>query len=617
MSGGKYFYKYIAGFTLTLMIYFAFQLLYFNRFLPIQEGWFIEYAKQAQLGKVIYRDFHVFTPPIYPFLFNWISDQFGYSVIVFRYYGLVERGLLVAIVYLIFSQIVSPYRAIALSLVGLFIYTSNMNDVIYSYYQLVAVFVFASAYSLILYYKNGNNLAVILAGTFAGLAFLTKQSTGVLVPTALLLIMGALGFSRVLPGKKTLASLLQFVAGLFIPVAVVLAYLLYLNALGGYWDQVFRGAASKGGLFHILFGFWGHMLGPEQMFFVGVFFLSIYAVSMKNDRITMMVPRLSRWIDEIQVCWLIFGIMLSVFVLKMPLLMKHPDLYSKLDAIYIEHSFSHYKLKLVFIVVFFTAGLVCYYFYKAILKTITAQEVPIAISSVCSFAFMYSHGLSGLIEPHAAVIGAGLLFGWLIEIPLPLNQLKNALVYSLMIAIVGLAGFEKMSRMYSWWGWDEGNVWDAKFEPETPLLKGFFLSRDKVEILDGVTKAIRQYSGEADAIYTFPHMPLFYVLADRRHDTFSAVHYFDVCSDALAISDAKIIWGIKPKVIVIMYFPESAWKQHEDIFRGGRRSGQRDIVELIDRFKNNGEYKSVLKYSASNYNYEIEVLANTLSADNI
>ena len=612
MSGGKYFYKYTVGFILTLMIYFAFQFLYFNRFLPIQEGWFVEYAKQVQLGKVIYKDFHVFTPPIYPFIFSWISDQFGYSVIVFRYYGLVERSLLVATIYLIFTQVVSPYRATMLSLIGLFIYTSNTNDVIYSYYQLVAVFAFASAYSLILYYKNGNNLAVILAGMFSGLAFLTKQSTGVLVPTALLLMMVAIGFSRVLPGKKTLASLLQFIAGLLIPIASVLAYLLYLNALGAYWDQVFRGAASKGGLLHILFGFWGHMLGPEQMFLIGVFFLFIYAISVKSERITMMVPRLSRWIDEMKVSWLIFGIMLSVCVLNTPLLMKHPDLYSKVNAIYIEYSFFHYKLKLVFVVVFFTAGLVCYYFYKAIVKTITAQEVPIAIISVCSFAFMYSHGFSGLIEPHAAVIGAGLLFGWLLEIPLPLNQLKKALVYSLMIVIVGLAGFEKLSRMYSWWGWDEGNVWEAKFEPETPLLKGFFLNRNKVEILDGVTKAIRQYSGEADAIYTFPHMPLFYLLADRKHDTFSAVHYFDVCSDALAISDAKIIRMIKPKVIVIMYFPESAWKQHEDIFRGGRRSGQRDIMELVDRFKHNGEYKSVLRYSASGYNYEIEVLAKNL-----
>ena len=612
MSDGKYFYKYIVGFSITLTIYFAFQLLYFNRFLPIQEGWFIEYARQIQLGKIIYKDFHVFTPPIYPFLFGWISDQFGYSVIVFRYYGLVERGLLVAIVYLIFSQFVSPNRATMLSLIGLFIYTSNTNDVIYSYYQLVAVFAFASAYSLILYYKNGNNLAVILAGMFSGLAFLTKQSTGVLVPTTLLLLMVALGHSRVLPGKKTIASLLQFVAGLLIPIALVLAYLLYLNALGGYWDQVFRGAGSKGGLLHILFGFWGHMLSPEQMFFVGVFFLSMYALSVKSERITMMVPRLSRWIVEMKVHWLILGIMLSVFIVTTPFLMKYPDLYSKVNAIYIKYSFFHYKLKLVFVVFFFTAGLVSYYFYKAIVKTMTAQEVPIAIISVCSFAFMYSHGFSGLIEPHAAIIGAGLLFGWLLKIDLPLNQLKNALVYSLMIVIVGLAGFEKLSWMYSWWGWDERNVWDAKYEPETPLLKGFYLNRDKVEILDGVTKAIRQYSGDDDSIYTFPHMPLFYLLADRKHDTFSAVHYFDVCSDALAISDAKIIRSIKPKVIVIMYFPESAWKQHEDIFRGGRRSGQRDIMELVDRFKNSGEYKSVLRYSTSGYNYEIEVLAKEL-----
>ena len=35
-------------------------------------------------------------------------------------------------------------------------------------------------------------------------------------------------------------------------------------------------------------------------------------------------------------------------------------------------------------------------------------------------------------------------------------------------------------------------------------------------------------------------------------------------------------------------------------------------MELVDRFKHNGEYKSVLRYSASGYNYEIEVLAKNL-----
>ncbi len=127
-----------------------------------------------------------------------------------------------------------------------------------------------------------------------------------------------------------------------------------------------------------------------------------------------------------------------------------------------------------------------------------------------------------------------------------------------------------------------------------------------------MTKAIRQYSGEDEVISTFPHMPLFYLLADRKRETFSAVHYFDVCSDALAISDARIIGRIKPKVIVVMYFPESAWRFHEDIFRGGQRSGQRDLMDLIDRFKNDGEYKSVRRYSTSGNNYDIEVLVKDM-----
>jgi hypothetical protein len=257
---------------------------------------------------------------------------------------------------------------------------------------------------------------------------------------------------------------------------------------------------------------------------------------------------------------------------------------------------------------YFNALLVAYYFYRAITKTIRSDEMSITIISVASFAFMWGHGLSGFIEPHATIISVGLLFGWLLSTKVLFNSFKNATIYIFIIFIICMCAFGKAAWMYSWWGWDESIAWTATQQPNNPLLKGFRLNADKAEIIDGITNAIQKNSNEGDPIYIFPHMPMFYLLANRPHETLSAVHYFDVCSDKLAISDAKIIAKTKPKVIVLMEFPDSVWKLHEDIFRGGMRSGQRNIKELIEHFKSVGDYSVVQSYTTSGYDYKIEVM---------
>src|SRR5437016_9805394 len=101
--------RYVLGGVLATAVFLAFQFTYFNRFLPIEDGWFIEYARQAESGKVMYRDFHVFIQPVYALIFQGLVHFFGYSLIVPRYYGLVERLLLVGTSYVLFSQITTVY----------------------------------------------------------------------------------------------------------------------------------------------------------------------------------------------------------------------------------------------------------------------------------------------------------------------------------------------------------------------------------------------------------------------------------------------------------------------------------------------------------------------------
>lgn len=605
--------KHILMFGLVMVTFFAYQLSYFNRFLPIQDGWFIEYAKQISEGKIIYKDFQVFVQPIYVLIFSWLADLFGYSFIVFRYYGLAERALLIGVTYLLFAQITSPYRSAFFVLLGMFLFVSNTADVIYSYYQLVAVFVFASAYCLILFYRHGSLTAIALAGIFSGLAFLTKQSTGTLLPVALLLTIVALQFSQVKQTKGVLISIVIFVGGFALPVAINVFYLWHLGVLNEYWDQVFGAATSKGKLSHVLFGFLAHLLSFQGILKTIILFSLIYGLQEFCRKRAISTSQFSDLLEKGKNYWSFLGLSLLVMAALTPWFIDYPEGFSELNSVYINVAYSNisfFEMEyiLAYICFYFNAALVVYYFYRALVKDISQQDIPIAIIAVTSFAFMYGHGLSGFIEPHAIIISAGLLFGWLLNSKIPFNSIKNAAVYLLIIFIICMCAFAKDSWMYSWWGWDERIAWTATQQSNSPLLKGFRLNEDKVAVIDGITKAIQQNSNEGDPIYIFPHMPMFYLLANRPHETFSAVHYFDVCSDALAKSDAKIVASTRPKVIVYMDLPESAWSFNENTYRGGARSGQREIKELIERFKANGEYRTAQSYTTTGYGYKVEVL---------
>jgi hypothetical protein len=600
--------KFTLGFFFTISVIIVFQLIYFNRFLPIQEAWFVEYANQVNSGKIIYKDFHVFIQPIYVFIFSFIQDNFGGEIINFRYYGLFERTFLIGILYLLVSLFTTLYRTIFLTLLVFYLFNSNTADVIYSYYQLTTLFALSSAFLLILFYKSGNLRLVLLSGLLSGLAFMTKQSTGLLVSVALLITIAVISYSDLFKDQKYSKITIFFILGFLLPIVLILFYLMTLGALEPYLTQVWGGATSKGSYLSILFGFWGNMLSPQEMILTAFVFIVIYFFSQDKWEHFGSNFKLCDYFYRHSEYWKALGLICLSFAAMTPFFIEYLKNFQDLNKIYTYVNFFQNSYKLVYVAFFFNAFIVLYYLYKAIIRNVSPQDLPISIIAVTSFAIMYGHGLSGFIEPHAAIISVAMMFAWLLKIKTPLYKFKNGLLYMTIIFIVAMTSFQKGAWMYSWWGWDERLVWSAEHKSNSPLLKGFLLNKDKVEILDGITKTIIENTDSNDAIYTFPHMPLFYLLSDRRRDTFSAVHYFDVCSDDMARSDAKIIELTRPKVIVVMNFPESAWVLHESIFRDGKRSGQREIKELIEHYKSDGIYKSVREDTTSGYNYKIEVL---------
>jgi len=596
------------GLFISLLVIYLFQLSYFNKFLPIQEGWFSEYGKQVADGKIPYLEFYSFIQPIYIYINSFIYDSFGPNLINFRVYGLIERGILVTLVYFLFCKITTPYRSIFLTVIATVFYISNTNDVIRGYYQLTLIFCLFSTFLLIRNTSERNTLNVFFAGFFSGLAFMTKQSTGLFVPVAFLLLLITLVSSKNTEtfNKK---DILLFIVGMFIPIIIILSIIYGEGALEEYYKQVFLSSDSKGSIWGMLFGFWGFLLTSDQLFILIFASLLFYL----SSKVIQLFPELDKFDKYFSVRQIFFGKLIGLsFLLGASIqlyLISYFDIQSlsflptTLDPVG--------KNRLILVLVhssfYINAILVIYFFILSLRKGLNKKEVILAILSVFSFSFMYSHGLSGVIESHASIISIGLLWYLILEQKTIFNNLKNILAFILITALIASAIHVKGERTYTWWGWEENVIEQSTVKSSLPLLKGFELGRKNVEILDGVTTLIAQNSTDKDSIYTFPHIPLFYLLSDRKHDTFTAVHYFDVCNDDCAKRDLQIIKQKPPKLIILMRFPESSIQIHEKIFRENKRSGQRDIIEYIDYLESEGVYTKIKTYTTLYYKYPIEV----------
>lgn len=645
--------RYLPYFLVTIALHFAFILCYFNHFLPIQDGWIIEWAYQWNHGKTIYKDFYVFIQPIYVLIFGGIGKFFGYDLLNFRFYGLVERFFLVSLVFIVYSRLTTPFRTAVLTITSLFFFAASTVDVIYSYYQFVAILVLASLLCLLRYFQTRSSLSIFGAGIFAGLAFMSKQSTGLLVPVSILLMFAVLLIRSTREDRSLYIPRWPFFVGMALPVALVLTYLVSQNSLSEYWSQVFAGAASKGKLTHILFNFWGHLLGLKATVASVLFFGAMIVFSKLTPVLKSPIryelqnplakdwpkvfgpagPLLSRaeaWLGRTWAQWrpvviarwerlrpysvelrhiAFFCLLLLLTVLVFGAgVMRYID---RASAWYFKVGFFENRNKLVYLSFLFNAVMVVFYLLKALRGSFLRADLTRATVAVVSFASMYAHGLSGFIEPHAVLLSMGLMFLWILDLETPWKRFKNWSVYGLLFGVALLHAYEKNALMYSWWGWLDTGSWTAKTQPKTPLLSSFRLNKDKAKIIDGIVEAIQYYSKPGEPIFTFPHMPMFYMIADRPRFTFSAVHYFDVCPDGLAESDAKKVAETMPAVILMMRFPKNVWTLHEDIFRGGHLSGQRKIQTLIDRLVSEGKYRNVRLYKTYGYDYAIHVMVRS------
>lgn len=644
----KFDYEKILSWLTVIITTVIFSVVLVNKYFPVTEGWFQDYARYILKGNVIYKDFYCPVPPGYILITTLLCKMTNYSFIALRIYGILERILLISIVFVLLSRIFKEKIVAIALIVGSVIYSSTNTDLFYGYYQSALLFAILTLYFCVRMYEKfdtNNYKYAMLYGLAAGITFCMKQNTGAIFPT--FIGIGYIFLTLRKNKKKAIGNIL--VAFLTAMCVLGLMFLiLYCNgALKPFFEQVIGGTSSKGSIGTILFSFIPRMINKHSIaiFIICIVSFVIFNVNkfIKNNVLSsaccivfyisfviymyldiirpfygynfqhlhslsaifyfMIVLSCCGCIciflvksykyKNIQMDFVYYGVITLCLGFTYVLINRHRNWYT--DFMTIREN----RANLIYALFFFNMVYILYLMYEYIKeKKENGEKILLYIAS---WSLMYIHGMSYIVEDHGTLILFSLIIGDLLSIVIKFNCLKNILIGVFCIYSILTITIQKNNYTYNWWGvFTLPETYEAKYEYEDPKLYGIYGEKAQVETMNAIYNVINDNKKDGDTMYTFPHINYFNVMSDLDSPAFAKVHYFDVCSDSRASEDAKILQNHLPTFIVWQDLNDNEWATHEAIFRNGELCGQRELQKFYNEITQSGQYKLLGVYVINN-----------------
>ena len=231
----------------------CFAFLYYNRAATDWEGPDNFCALLMKNGKMIYRDFFYYIPPVYILrcLITWFLFQ-G-EILPLRLLGIAERALLFVIIYRILIRWFKPYISYIACFLGFLLYNSLTFNSYGDYTQYSQIFAALVVYCVIKFdekERNGNKKGMywLAAASFLLVqSVMSKQSIG----AGIILFMFAALIAYSIIRKAGIKFINYFLAALLGAVVGILPYLIWFLCTGSLMDfinQVFLLSLNSKGL---------------------------------------------------------------------------------------------------------------------------------------------------------------------------------------------------------------------------------------------------------------------------------------------------------------------------------------------------------------------------------
>lgn len=566
---------------MLLALLLGYMLFWWNRGIQLNSNGLPNLAARAMLdGKFPYLDFHYWCPPGHLLIWTAITATFGDRLIYVRVFAVAERLAIFAIVYIWLSRIFSPRAAFFGTFAAGIGFSSDIADVIahYDFDSVLASVLAGLSASIATTSRHRYARAFyFLAGIFAGLCMVAKQTQGVGMFGLLLVIFLLVNRSRGL--GFTLRTVLEYLVGWAAPTGLVAYWLVSGGAWHAFIQEAFlQGASSKGTMREILLRPILTMTFDWLLLvaFIGAASLMcLYGLFVLREKRSGAPPTnavsgraWTLWVACLLSLALAFA---AAWWLPVPGVFGLVELFLILISAIC-----------IFIGFYGSAAIALRYTYMAIRGQLDevsrGKWILASVSALTAYMFSLSWAAyeKMLIPSFAFVLALALD-----------RQLKSGFrVRSLAVIALGLvlassAAFRKLTWPYTWENWVDGPIKEETLKSAFPELTGLRVTAETDAFLEKVTRTIAAHSRPDQSILCFPNYALFYVLAHRAPATFAFMHWFDIVPDALAKEEAKRIQEHPPAVILFVDLPEEIIQVKEMSYRGGRRSGQRDMIAAI------------------------------------
>lgn len=589
----------LLGAAVVSILSLVFLLLWWRDYVAVtNDAWHAFGGWRIVNGEVPYRDYYLFIPPFHQIKLAFLTAVFGPKLIYFQLWGILERLALGVVLYFWLRRVFAPGPSAAGVAFGLYLYYLAQSETLSSMVHEAAFWpALAGASAACALGRENGRKWWLIAGVLSGITFWTKQTTGVGIGVALGIFLLAMVWRR---GRGSLWDLAAHALGWALPALAIGSWLAASGALPDFVDQVFlRGPSSKGSLAQMLARPLTTLVEDVYEIRHTVLAVAVFMAVVWIGRLRL--PEESRR-DALGARAYILGLALvGVAAVAVGAATSGIEIHPFLAQIPLA-----IPMRLMVLV---SGALTLALALRYQRAELDPRNLQLWLLAWVSFAIAMFASLSWALILIGAVPGVPLLVAYLLSIrpAKPLAALwVTAVVAGLFVSSVVLVQ-RRIDTPYAWAGWREPPVWEATETSNLGPLEGLRMSPETKRIVESVARGIQQNSAKGDRVLVYPHMPMFYLLADRAPMTFAPVHFFDVCPDYVAFADAELIRQSPPDVFVFFQFPEEWTIEAERNFRGGRPSGQREIEDVLRSLTQT--YRLVASHKSPGSEYPLEVWA--------
>lgn len=559
----------LAGAIATGLAVLLYLLLFWNRFAGLRSGSGDYYGGLllAQ-GYLPYRDFFTATPPFTGIRSALVLLLFGKSYIVSRAFGVFERVLLAVLVYLWLARMFSAGRAALASIATIIVGSGDVADPISSYNHEAILWAVASGLLASFVLDQGHAAHRMLwfsfaSGLCAGFSCTTKQTIGIGVTAAVFITVGAC-LLRLNGFRRSVIFCLVFSLGWAVVIAGLVVWLSSVGILNAFLFDVFQqGPAAKASHSSDFVFRFKHLFG-QNLRPAGLALLAVVVAApawWRSGRKEKSPPQ------SIQTVVSVLMAVTAAIALATALS-------------YVGYSPGRQLLTGSIYFVFFSVIAVTPFYFGALIQgRIKQREAQFLLYASVSFAVAFMLSLSWPVFEAMDVPGLGLLIAAALEgYPTSVSRL----FYVAAVTLIFFGTVLKLNLPFGFAWYREAPVWQANTPSTLPQMHGFLLPAPVVRLIDGTVQIVDEHSTKADTIFAYPEFGLFYALSGRSCPTMTCSHNIDVVNDDLARAEARRLLDKRPAVLIYYRISERHLKGEEILWRRGKRSGQRDIMEAME-----------------------------------